>query len=189
MYWKILTALTLAIFLSGCTKTTHFLTINPITSEPTAEFSNVHQIQVITDSQVKDNIGSIDTVLKKQADLILANDLEERVNTKVIKGLESLGFTPFQGALPAAKLEVNITQLDYVTEVKSVNSLATVQFSIRATLTADGKVYKGNYKSEMTDEFTALPSRAKVEETISKITGQTIDRLLNDPNIRILLQK
>lgn len=177
------------VLLSGCTKTTHFLTINPLTSEPTAELNNPHKIEVTTSSSVKDNIGTIDTVLKKQADLVLSNDLEERVNSKVIKGLEGLGFNLSEGLIPAATLAIEITKLEYVTEVKSVNTLATIQFSMRATLTADGKVYKGNYKSEITDEFTALPSRAKVEESISKITGQTIDRLLNDPNIRILLQK
>lgn len=189
MRYKILVLSTLVVLLSGCTKTTHFLTVTPTNPLPTDELTNRHKIEVTTNSQISDKIGSIDTVLKKHADLVLANNLEERVNTKVIQGLRSLGFNLEQGQEPPATLNIQITKLKYATEVQTVNTVATIQFSMRATLTANNKVYKGNYKSEITDEYTVLPSRASVEEVISKITGQTINRLLNDPNIRILLQR
>lgn len=188
MFYRIFATLSFIALLSGCASTTHLLTVNPILELPTAELTNSHQIQVTTTSLVDDNIGSIDTKIKEHADLVLANNLEERINTKVIKGLESLGFTLDQGNTPAATLHLDITTLSYTSDVKTINTVGTLTFSIRATVTAKGQVYKGNYNSEATETFTTIPSRASLEETLSKVTGQTVDRLLNDENVRILLK-
>jgi len=189
MFYRIFTALSLIVILSGCASTTHLLTVNPILELPTASLVNLHKIEVKTNSLVDDNIGSIDTAIKEHADLVLANNLEERINTKVIKGLESLGLKPTQGNEPAIQILIEITQLDYTSEAKAINTTATLKFSMKATVKAKGQVYKGNYSSEATEKFTTLPSQISLEESLSKITGQTVGRLLNDQNIRILLQK
>lgn len=188
MHYRLFAAFVLALLLNGCANITHFLTISPLMDYPTAELTNSHKIVVTTTSTVSDNIGAIDTALNKHADLVLANDLSERVNTKVIEGLKSLGFKPDEGSTPAATVEITITKLTYTTTTDALKTMATLNFAMRAKVTGKNKVYNGNYATELKDEYAALPKRAELEETISDITGQAIKRLLDDPNVRILLQ-
>ncbi|WP_050764606.1 YajG family lipoprotein [Marinomonas sp. MED121] len=189
MSLKPLIIIALAGFISGCANTTHNVAIEPSLTLQTALLTNTHQINVTTDSLVAQKIGSIDTAINEHADIVISNQLEESVNIKVIQGLESLGFNLQQGKTPASHLGVSITQLVYQTETKGLKTVATMNFTLKANLKTANKNYKASYSSEIVDEFATLPSQTEIEKRLNEVAGKTVTRLLNDSNIRLLLQE
>lgn len=189
MTLKPLMLIAFAGFLTACANTTHKVAIEPTLTLQTALLSNSHQIRVTTDSLIAEKIGSIDTAINEHADILISNKLEDGVKIKVIQGLESLGFNLNKGKEPASHLATSITQLTYTTETKGFKTVATINFTLKADLKTAKKNYKASYSSEVVDEFATLPSQIEIEKRLNEVAGKTVTRLLNDSNIRLLLQE
>lgn len=184
-----LITIALAGFISACANTTHNVAIEPSLTLQTALLNNPNQIQVNTQSLVTNKVGSIDTAINEHADIIISNKLEQSINKKVIQGLEFLGFSLPHGNLPASRLNITITQLNYTTTTQALKTIATINFAIKANLVTSKKNYKSSYSSEIVDEFATLPSEIEIEKRLNEVAGKTVTRLLNDSNIRLLLQE
>lgn len=184
-----LAIIALASFITACANTTHKVAIEPRLTLQTALLNNPHQIEVSTQSLITNNLGSIDTAINEHADIVISNKLEQSVNLKVIQGLETLGFDLAKGKTPPSKLAIAITQLTYTTETKGLKTIATINFTLKANLATAKKNYKSSYSSEIVDEFATLPSKEEIEKRLNEIAGKTVTRLLNDSNIRQLLQE
>lgn len=189
MSLKPLIVIALAGFISACANTTHNVAIEPRLTLQTALLSNTHKINVSTQSLVTNNIGSIDTAINEHADIVINNKLAQTVNQKVIQGLSSLGFNLQKGDVPSSQLAIAITQLTYTTQTKGIKTIATINFSLKADLTTAKKNYKASYSSEIVDEFAKLPSQIAIKQKLNDVAGKTVARLLNDSNIRLLLQE
>ncbi|OUR73729.1 hypothetical protein A9Q77_05235 [Marinomonas sp. 42_23_T18] len=189
MSLKTLIVIALAGFIGACASTTHNVAIEPTLTLQTALLSNSHKIDVSTQSLVTNKIGSIDTVINEHADIVINNQLAQNVNNKVIQGLESLGFNLQKGNLPSSQLAISITQLTYTTQTKGLKTVATINFALKADLITSKKNYKASYSSEIVDEFATLPSQIEIEKRLNEVAGKTVTRLLNDSNIRLLLQE
>lgn len=173
---------------SGCATTTHYINLDPSVQIQSAQLQNKNKIEVSTSSSVDKQLGSIDTAIQEHADLVLSNEVEESVKTSVERGLASLGFKLDQGALPSSKVHVDIVTLSYTTKTKALKTVATLRFVLKATVEAKGKTYTANYGSEKIDEYGTLPTQEEVQTSINTLAGETVNRLLNDSNVRILLQ-
>lgn len=189
MTLKTLTTIALAGILSACANTTHKIAIEPSLTLETALLSSPYQINVSTQSLILEDIGSIDTAINEHADIKINNQLAQNVNQKVIQGLESLGFDLKQGKLPSSALALSITQLTYTTQTKGLKTIATINFTLKAQLTTSKKNYKASYSSEVVDEFATLPNQNEIAKKLNDVAGKTVTRLLNDSNIRQLLQE
>jgi len=189
MSFKPLIVIALAGFIGACANTTHNVVIEPKLTMQTALLSNTHKIDVSTKSLVMNKIGSIDTAINEHADIVIKNKLAQSVNVKVIQGLASLGFNLQKGDEPNSQLAISITHLTYTTQTKGLKTVATINFSLKADLTTAKKNYKASYSSEIVDEFATLPSQVEIEKRLNEVAGKTVTRLLNDSNIRLLLQE
>ena len=174
--------------LTGCANTTHYINLDPSVELQSAQLSNSHPITVNTSTKLGKKIGAIDTAINEHADLFISNKVEESINNRVIQGLSSLGYKLDQGSLPASTLEIEVTDISYTTSTKALKTIATIKFGVTARLSAKGKVYTANYASEKIDEYGSLPDQEEVQEVLNKLAGETVNRLLNDSNIRVLLK-
>ncbi|MFT2112404.1 YajG family lipoprotein [Marinomonas sp. 2405UD68-3] len=172
----------------GCANTTHHINLDPSVELKSAQLSNSHQIKVKVTNYLDKNIGSIDTAIHEHADLLISNEIEESIKSKISEGLTKLGYQLDKGELPANLLTVDVTQLSYTTTTEALKTIAKLQFNLKATLKSGNQTYSANYGSEVTDEYGSLPDQKKVEKSLNQLAGQTVNRLLNDSNIRILLK-
>ncbi|MBJ7539442.1 YajG family lipoprotein [Marinomonas transparens] len=177
-----------AALLTGCS-TTHYINIVPQVNVKNESVSNDRVINVTTDTKLTNAIGSIKTGLSEKADIFTVNDVKLSVKESVIAGLRSLGFTPDQGVLPASEIQIDITKMSYKTKVNALKTVATLDFEIKATVIAKGKTYKANYGSQKVDEYGTMPYQKTIEKDMNDLASQTVNRLLSDPNIIILLKE
>ncbi|MGO2355318.1 MAG: YajG family lipoprotein [Marinomonas foliarum] len=175
------------ILLAGCS-TTHYISITPEADVQTASLTNDRVINVSTNTQLNNSIGSIKTGINERADIFTTNDIKLSVKESVLKGLRELGFTPDQGLMPAADLQIEISKMSYTTEVETLKTIATLEFELKATLAAKGQTYKANYGSQKVREYGTMPYQQAVQDDMNALASQTVNRLLSDPNIITLLK-
>ncbi|MCB5160372.1 YajG family lipoprotein [Marinomonas algarum] len=176
-----------ALLLAGCS-TTHYISIDPKVEVQTTNLKNDRVIDVSTHTALTNTVGSIKTGINERADIFLTNDIKESVKQSVLTGLKTLGFTPDQGVMPAADLQIDIIKMRYTTKVESLKTIATLEFELKTTLSAKGQTYKANYGSKKTREYGTMPYQQDVEDDMNDLASQTVNRLLSDPNILSLLQ-
>jgi uncharacterized lipoprotein len=177
-----------ALLLSACATTTHYINLDPSIEIKQANLTNSNIIQVTVNSQLDSKIGVIDTAINEHADIYVSNAIEDGIQSKVIQGLTSLGYQLDKGNLPASQLSIDVTELSYTTTTKALKTIATLKVNLKATLKSKNQTYTANYGSEVVDEYGSLPDREDVEVAMNNLAGQTVNRLLNDSNIRILLK-
>lgn len=175
------------LLLAGCT-TTHYINIDPVAEIDANYFTNDRVIEVSSSTKLTSTVGSIKTGLNERADIYINNDITASVKESVLKGLRELGFTPDQGVMPAADLQIEITKMSYVTKVEALKTIATLDFELKTTLAAKGQTYKANYGSQKVKEYGTMPYQEAIEEDMSSLASQTVNRLLSDPNIITLLK-
>jgi len=95
------------LLLAGCS-TTHYISVEPKAAVENTNLTNERVIKVSTSTKITNSIGSIKTGLNERADIYTTNDVKESVRESVMTGLRQLGFTPDQGVLPAADLQIHI---------------------------------------------------------------------------------
>jgi uncharacterized lipoprotein len=176
-----------ALLLTGCS-TTHYISITPQTDVSTGNLANDRVINVSTSTKLTSTVGSIKTGINERADIYTTNDVAVSVKESVLKGLRELGFTPDQGVMPAADLQIEITKMSYTTKVETLKTVATLEFELRTTLAAKGQTYKANYGSQKVREYGTMPYQQAVEDDMNNLASQTVNRLLSDPNIISLLK-
>ncbi len=176
-----------ALLLAGCT-TTHYINIAPEIDVEAKNLTNDRVISVTTSSKLTSSVGSIKTGLNEYADIYTTNDIKESVKEGVLFGLRELGFTPDQGVMPPAELQIEISKMSYTTKVNTLKTIASLEFELKATLKAKGQTYKANYGSEKTKEYGTMPFQQAVEDDMNALASQTVNRLLQDPNIILLLK-
>lgn len=185
---RLIMAFSLSVaLLTGCS-TTHHITIDPTVTVESNTLTNDRVINVTTHTKLTNEVGSIQTGLNEHADIFTTNSVEDSVKQSVLDGLKKLGFTPDQGVLPATDMDIEITKMSYKTKVDGLKTIATLEFELRATVKAKGKTYKANFGSQKEEEYGTLPYQKTVEKNMNDLAGQTVDRLLKDPNILILLK-
>ena len=172
--------------LTGCA-TTHNITITPQANIEAQHLTNTRAIKITTNTNLTNNVGTIKTALNERAEIYTENDVSKSIKESVIAGLHKLGFTPEQGVLPPADFNIEITKMSYVTRVETFKTVATLDFELKATLTAKGQTYTANYGAQKIKEFGTLPFQDDTQNDINELASQTVKRLLNDPNIIILL--
>ncbi len=183
------TTISIAILSSiGCANTTHHIHLDPSVELKSAQLTNSHQIRVKVTNYLDNNIGSIDTAMHEHADILISNEVAESIKSKVTEGLTELGYQLESGELPANLLSIDVTKLSYTTSTEVLKTIAKLQFNLKATLKSDNQTYSANYGSEVIDEYGSLPDQKDVEMALNKLAGQTVNRLLNDSNIRVLLK-
>ncbi|WP_191603455.1 YajG family lipoprotein [Marinomonas algicola] len=183
------TALSVALFTTiGCANTTHYINLDPSIELKSAQLSNSHPIKIKVTNYLDNKIGSIDTAINEHADVFISNEVAESIKLKIAQGLTELGYDLEKGEPPANVLTVNVTQLSYTTTTQALKTIAKIKFNLKATLKSSNQTYSANYGSEVTDEYGSLPDQKDVEKTLNKLAGQTVNRLLNDSNIRALLK-
>lgn len=175
-----------AALLAGCT-TTHYIQIDPKASVQNEQMSNNRVIQVSTNTQLGNQIGSIKTGLKESADIFTTNDVKQSVNKSILDGLRKLGFTPDQGVMPPAEINVVITKMSYTTKTDQLKTIATLNFELNTTVTAGDKTYKAKFGSQKTEEYGTLPYQSAVQKDMNELASKTVTRLLQDQNIINLL--
>lgn len=175
------------ILLAGCS-TTHYINITPQADVKNASLTNDRVIQVSTSTDLTSSVGSIKTGINERADIFTTNDIKQSVKSSVLNGLQSLGFTPNQGVMPAADMQIDITKMSYKTKVDGLKTVATLDFELKTTLSAKGQTYKANYGSQKVKEYGTMPYQKDIETDMNDLASQTVNRLLSDPNILILLK-
>ena len=176
-----------ALLLTGCS-TTHYISIAPAVDVETKNLTNSRIINVSTATNLTTTVGSIKTGLNETANIYTTNDIKESIKISVLNGLEQLGFTPSQGVMPPAELHIDISKVSYTTKVKTLKTVATLQFELKATVKAKGQTYKANYGSEKVKEYGTMPFQEAIEDDMNALASQTVNRLLQDQNIIILLK-
>ena len=176
-----------AFLLSGCS-TTHYISITPQSNIANNNLTNDRAIKVSTSTQLTNSVGSIKTAINERAEIYTTNDINESVKESVLSGLRRLGLTPDQGVMPAADFKIEITKMSYVTKVKTLKTVATLNFELKATLTAKGQTYKANYGTQKIKEYGTMPYQQDTQDSMNDLASQTVNRLLSDPNIIILLK-
>ncbi|MBR7889933.1 hypothetical protein J9B83_13480 [Marinomonas sp. A79] len=176
-----------ALLLAGCS-TTHYISIAPQTNVTNESLTNDRVIEVSTSTKLTNSVGSIKTGIKERADIFTTNDVTQSVKDSVLSGLRELGFTPDQGVMPAADLNIEITKMSYTTKVETLKTVATLEFELKTTLAAKGQTYKANYGSQKVKEYGTMPYQKDVEADMNDLASQTVNRLLLDPNILTLLK-
>ncbi|MBD5772009.1 YajG family lipoprotein [Marinomonas colpomeniae] len=176
-----------ALLLAGCS-TTHYISITPQANVATKNLTNDRVIKVSTSTQLTNSVGSIKTALNERASIYTTNDINESVKESVLSGLRRLGFTPEQGVMPPADFKIEITKMSYVTKVETLKTVATLDFELKATLTAKGQTYTANYGSQKIKEYGTMPYQQDTEDNMNDLASQTVKRLLSDPNVIILLK-
>ncbi|MFT2099702.1 YajG family lipoprotein [Marinomonas sp. 2405UD66-6] len=176
-----------ALLLAGCS-TTHYISISPQPEISTNTLSNDRVINVSTSTKLTTTVGTIKTGLNERADIYANNDVAASVKESVLKGLRDLGFTPDQGVMPAADLQIEITKMSYTTKVEALKTIATLDFELKTTLAAKGQTYKANYGSQKVREYGTMPYQQAIEDDMNDLASQTVNRLLSDPNIITLLK-
>lgn len=175
------------LLLAGCS-TTHYISITPEVDVKSASLTNDRVINVTTSSKLTNAVGSIKTGINERADIFTTNDIKQSVKESVLSGLRELGFTPEQGVMPAADLQIEITKMSYTTEVETLKTIATLEFELKTTLAAKGQTYKANYGSQKVREYGTMPYQQAIQDDMNSLASQTVNRLLKDPNIITLLK-
>ncbi|TYL47896.1 YajG family lipoprotein [Marinomonas sp. IMCC 4694] len=175
------------VLLAGCS-TTHYISITPQADVKNASLTNDRVIQVSTSSNLTSTVGSIKTGINERADIFTTNDIKQSVKNSVLDGLRVLGFTPDQGVMPAADMQIEITKMSYKTKVDALKTVATLDFELKTTLIAKGQTYKSNYGSQKVKEYGTMPYQEDIEKDMNDLASQTVNRLLSDPNILVLLK-
>ena len=175
------------LLLAGCS-TTHYISITPQENVKTATLSNERVIDVTTSTKLTNAVGSIKTGINERADIFTTNDVKQSVKDSVLSGLRKMGFTPDQGLMPAADLQIEITKMSYTTKVETLKTVATLEFELKATLAAKGQTYKANYGSQKVREYGTMPYQQAIQDSMNALASQTVNRLLSDPNIIALLK-
>ncbi|NVK74206.1 hypothetical protein C0J08_11315 [Marinomonas sp. CT5] len=175
------------LLLAGCS-TTHYISITPETNIKNASLTNERVIEVSTSTKLTNSVGSIKTGINEHADIFTTNDVTQSVKDSVLSGLRQLGFTPDQGLMPPAKLQIDITKMSYTTKVETLKTVATLDFELKVTLAAKGQTYKANYGSQKVREYGTMPYQEAVQDDMNGLASQTVNRLLSDPNIIALLK-
>lgn len=176
-----------ALLLAGCS-TTHYINITPQTDVTNESLTNDRVIDVTTSTKLTSTVGSIKTGINERADIFTTNDVKLSIKDSVLSGLRELGFTPDQGVMPAADLDIEITKMSYTTTVETLKTVATLEFELKTTLAAKGQTYKANYGSKKVKEYGTMPYQKDVETDMNDLASQTVNRLLSDPNILSLLR-
>lgn len=185
---KLLLTLSLStLLLAGCS-TTHYISVTPQADVKGKTFTNERVINVTTSTKLTSSIGFIKTSINERADIFTTNDVKQSVKDSVLAGLRELGFTPGQGVMPAADLQIEITKMSYTTTVETLKTVATLEFELKTTLAAKGQTYKANYGSEKVREYGTMPYQQSVQDDMNNLASQTVNRLLSDPNIITLLK-
>ncbi|WP_232728926.1 YajG family lipoprotein [Marinomonas sp. ef1] len=141
-----------------------------------------------TSTKLTNAVGSIKTGINERADIFTTNDVKQSVKDSVLSGLRKMGFTPDQGLMPAADLQIEITKMSYTTKVETLKTVATLEFELKATLAAKGQTYKANYGSQKVREYGTMPYQQAIQDDMNALASQTVNRLLSDPNIIALLK-
>lgn len=175
------------LLLAGCS-TTHYISITPQADVKTIALSNERVINVSTSTRLSNAVGSIKTGINERADIFTTNDIKQSVRDSVLSGLREMGFTPEQGVMPAADLQIEISKMSYTTKVEALKTVATLEFELKTTLAAKGQTYKANYGSEKVREYGTMPYQQAIEDDMNELASQTVNRLLSDPNIITLLK-
>ena len=175
------------LLLAGCS-TTHYVNINPQPEVSNANLTNSRVIEVTARTELTSNIGSIKTGINERADIFTTNDISVSVKQSVLSGLKKMGFTPEQGVMPAADMQIEITKMSYTTEVEKLKTVATLDFELKVALAAKGQTYKANYGSQKIREYGTMPYQQAIEEDMNDLASQTVNRLLGDPNVITLLK-
>ena len=175
------------LLLAGCS-TTHYISITPQEDVKSAALSNTQVIEVTTSTKLTNAVGSIKTGINERADIFTTNDVKQSVKDSVLSGLRKMGFTPDQGLMPAADLQIEITKMSYTTKIETLKTVATLEFELKATLAAKGQTYKANYGSQKVREYGTMPYQQAVQDDMNALASQTVNRLLSDPNIIVLLK-
>ena len=175
------------LLLAGCS-TTHYISVTPQAEVQAANLTNERVINVSTSTQLNSAIGSIKTGINERADIFTTNDIKLSVKESVLKGLRELGFTPDQGLMPAADLQIDISKMSYTTKVETLKTVATLEFELKVTLAAKGQTYKANYGSQNVREYGTMPYQQAIQDDMNALASQTVNRLLSDPNILTLLK-
>ncbi|MCZ2722247.1 YajG family lipoprotein [Marinomonas sp. 15G1-11] len=173
---------------TGCANTTHYINLDPSIELQSAQLSNTHPIKIKVTHYLDNKIGSIDTAIHEHADVFISNEVAESIKLKIAEGLTELGYDLENGTPPANILTVDVTQLSYTTSTQALKTIAKLKFNLKATLKSNNQTYSANYGSEVTDEYGSLPDQEEVEASLNKLAGETVNRLLNDSNIRALLR-
>lgn len=185
---KLLLTLSLStLLLAGCS-TTHYISVTPQADVKGKSLTNERVINVTTSTKLTSSIGFIKTSINERADIFTINDVKQSVKDSVLAGLRKLGFTPEQGVIPAADLQIEITKMSYTTTVETLKTVATLEFELKTTLAAKGQTYKANYGSEKVREYGTMPYQQSVQDDMNSLASQTVNRLLSDPNIITLLK-
>lgn len=185
---KLLILLTsVSALMAGCT-TTHYINIVPEISVDNQQLSNNQVIEVNVQSDLGNQVGEITTGLKETAKIFTANDYQTSIRQGIIQGLKDQGFTPEQGLLPASKMDITITKMHYSTKVETLKTVATLDFEMKATTQSKGQTYTANFGSQKVTEYGTMPYQKTVEADMNELVTQTVNRLLKDPNILILLK-
>lgn len=185
----LLLALSLStLLLAGCS-TTHYISITPKVDVKNSGLTNDRVIDVSTSTKLTNAIGSIKTGINERADIFTTNDINQSVKESVLKGLRELGFTPDQGVMPPADLQIDITKMSYTTKVETLKTVATLEFELKTTLSAKGQTYKANYGSQKVREYGTMPYQQAIQDDMNELASQTVNRLLGDPNVIALLKQ
>ncbi|BFM48329.1 YajG family lipoprotein [Marinomonas sp. THO17] len=176
------------LLLTGCT-TTHYISVEPVAEIEVNNLTNDRVIKVSTSTKLTNSVGSITTGLNERADIYTTNDVKDSVQQSIVNGLKEMGFTPDQGVLPAADLKVNITKMSYQTKVKTLKTIATLDFELNLVLTAKGQTYKANYGSQKVREYGTMPYQEDIQKNMNELASQTVTRLLKDQNVITLLKQ
>ncbi|TDO99980.1 YajG family lipoprotein [Marinomonas balearica] len=177
------------LILGGCASTTHTINITPTPEVSMNTLTNDKVIDIKVLSSFEGKIGEINTGIGEHADILLSPTSKGDVKAALVEGLKKLGFKPELGGQPPASLTVTISKLSYTTAKKVLKTEATLDYSLSLELKAKNKTYRANYVSQKVDEYGSLPTQEEVQEAMSELSSDTVSRLLNDPNVILLLQK
>ncbi|WCN13575.1 hypothetical protein GV054_11480 [Marinomonas mediterranea] len=178
-----------ALIVGGCASTTHTINITPTPEVSMNTLTNDKIIDITVLSSFDGKIGEINTGIGEHADIMLSATSKEDIKKALTEGLTKLGFKPNEGGQPPADLKVTLSKLSYTTTKKVLKTEATLDYSLSLELKAKNKTYRANYVSQKIDEYGSLPTQEEVQEAMSQLASDTVTRLLNDPNVILLLQK
>lgn len=178
------------VIMAGCASSPQFVTIRPNIDLGAERIGNGNAVEVVVqDNRAGSVIGYRGGVYENSGQISAGNDIQEAIGQAVRARLAAQGFAVnVAPGSNAARLTVYLDALNYTNRAEALKNDVSVEAKLSAEVNAGTETYTGRFQTKESKVFVTKPDTLDNEAIINLAISNTINRIFEDPKIRMMLQ-
>ena len=187
--YKILLISITTMFLSSCSLKKENININPKIKAANYHLGNHQKVNIIiNDYRSNNKIGGRPSQIGQVSAIKINNSLKQNIKNAVAKTLKSYNFIPTEKNTNA-KLTLNIININYIQPSKYlVKGDIQITCTIKAIAVNNQMKYSRIYRTTFIKRIILTPSNKEDVANINEVVSVSLEKILSDQNILVILR-